>query len=195
MASNLGKWGDQNFGPFLPPDLRWGNLIKIFWVFKHNLRGLGPPLQVSSMEGRPPTQGASNISEKQADKQFGPFRPPLARSGNLIQIFSHFNTQTNKPRASPASFLHVGRTPYSRGNKYGEKRLINIWYILASIPAVGELDQIFSHFNTQTNKPRASPASFLHVLKAPYSRGFKYGENNPIKNFVHIGLQGRCERT
>ena len=50
---------------------------------------------------------------------------------------------------------------------------------------------IFSLFNTQPNRPSASPASFKHVLQVPYSRGFKFGENGPIKIWVYFGLQVR----
>ena len=37
------------------------------------------------------------------------------------QILRLFNTQSNRPRASPAIFKHVGQVPYSRGFKFGEK--------------------------------------------------------------------------
>ena len=53
------------------------------------------------------------------------------------------------------------------------------------------LTKIFSLFNTQPNRPRASPASFKHVGQVLYSRGFKFGENGPIKICVHFGLQVR----
>ena len=52
--------------------------------------------------------------------------------------------------------------------------------------------KIFSLFNAQTNRTRASPASFQQVGQVPYSRGIKYGENRPIKNLVHFGLQDRA---
>ena len=51
------------------------------------------------------------------------------------------------------------------------------------------MTKIFSLFNTQSNRPRASPASFKHVGQVLYSRGFKFGENGPIKIWVHFGLQ------
>ena len=54
------------------------------------------------------------------------------------------------------------------------------------------LIKIFSLFNTQPNRPRASPASFKHVGQAPCSRGFKFGENGPIKILVHFCIQVRC---
>ena len=59
---------------------------------------------------------------KTTDQKFGPFWPPRPGWTNLIKIFSLFKVQTNRPRASPASFQHVGQAPYSRGIKYGENR-------------------------------------------------------------------------
>ena len=35
---------------------------------------------------------------------------------SFAAILSLFNTQPNRPRASPAIFKHVGQVPYSRGN-------------------------------------------------------------------------------
>ena len=47
-----------------------------------------------------------------------------------------------------------------------------------------EFDQnFFRLFNTQPNRPRASTASLRHVRQVLYSRGFKFVENGPIKNF------------
>ena len=40
----------------------------------------------------------------------------------FIKILSLFNTQPDRPRASRAISKHVGRVPYSRGFKFGEKR-------------------------------------------------------------------------
>ena len=53
------------------------------------------------------------------------------------------------------------------------------------------MTKIFSLFNTQPNRPRASSASFKHVGQVLYSRGFEFGENGPIKIWVHFGLQVR----
>ena len=46
-------------------------------------------------------------------------------------------------------------------------------------------------FDTQPNRPRASPAIFKHVGQVPYSRGFKFGEKGPIKILAHFFLQVR----
>ena len=58
---------------------------------------------------------------KGADENFGPFFPTGPALLNFIKILSLFNTQPNRPRASPAIFKHVGQVPCSRGFKYGEK--------------------------------------------------------------------------
>ena len=63
---------------------------------------------------------------KGADQNFGPFLPTGPRWLNFIKILSLFNTQPNRPRASPAIFKHVGQVPYSRGFKFGEKGPIKI---------------------------------------------------------------------
>ena len=91
----------------------------------HNLIGLGPPLQVSSMYGRPPTQGAK-IWGKGGDQNFGPFFTAGPWWLNFVKILSLFNTHPSRPRASPASFKHVEQTDYSRGFKFGEKGPIKI---------------------------------------------------------------------
>ena len=110
------------------------------------------------------------------------------------QILSIFNTQPNRPRASPAIFKHVGQVPYSRGFKFGEKGIIKIFPIFAYRSGAVEFHQILSLFNTQPNRPRASPAIFKHVGQVPYSRGFKFAENGPIKILPHFCLQVRCFR-
>ena len=51
--------------------------------------------------------------------------------------------------------------------------------------------KILSLFNTQPNRPRASPAIFKHVGQVPYSWGFKFGEKVPIKILAHFCLQVR----
>ena len=50
-----------------------------------------------------------------------------------------------------------------------------------------EFHQILRLFNTEPNRPRASPAIFKHVGQVPYSRGFKFEEKGPIKILVHFG--------
>ena len=106
---------------------------------------------------------------------------------NFIKILCLFNTQPNRPRASPAIFKHVGQVPYSRGFKFGEKGPIKI------LPhfCLSNFIKILSLFNTQPNRPRASPAIFKHVGQVPYSRGFKFGEKGPIKILSHFCLQVR----
>ena len=66
------------------------------------------------------------ICEKRADQNFGPILPPGPWWWNLIKIFSLFNTQPNRPRASPASFKHVGQALYPRGFKFGKNGQIKI---------------------------------------------------------------------
>ena len=58
-------------------------------------------------------------------------------------------------------------------------------------PALLNFIKILSLFNTQPNRPRASPAIFKHVGQVPYSRGFKFGEKGPIKILAHFCLQVR----
>ena len=139
-------------------------------------------------------QGASNLG-KRADQNLGPFLPPGPRWSNLTKIFSLFYTQPNRPRASPASFKHVGQVLYSRGFKFGKNWPIKIWvHFLPPGSQWSKLTKICSLFNTQPNRPRASPASFKHVGQVLYSRGFKFGENRPIKIWVHFCLQVRGGR-
>ena len=57
-----------------------------------------------------------------------------------------------------------------------------------------EFHQILRLFNTEPNRPRASPAIFKHAGQVPYSRGFKFGEKGPIKILVHFGRQVRYGR-
>ena len=63
---------------------------------------------------------------KGADQNFDPFLPTGPALLNFVKILSLFNTQPNRPRASPAIFKHVGQVPYSRGFKFGEKGPIKI---------------------------------------------------------------------
>ena len=58
---------------------------------------------------------------KGADQNFAPFLPTGPALSNFIKILSLFNTQPNRPRASPAIFKHVGQVPYSRGFKFVKK--------------------------------------------------------------------------
>ena len=108
---------------------------------------------------------------------------------NFIKILSLFNTQPNMPRASPAIFKHVGQVKglqiwgKGAGQNFGPFLLIG--------PALLNFIKILSLFNTQPNRPRASPAIFKHVGQVPYSRGFKFGEKGPIKILAHFCLQVR----
>ena len=129
---------------------------------------------------------------KGADQNFGPFLPTGPALLNFIKILSLFNTQPYRPRVSPAIFKHVGQVPYSRGFKFGEKGPIKILaHFLPTGPALLSFIKILSLFNTQPNRPRASPAIFKHVGQVPYSRGFKFGEKGPIKILAHFCLQVR----
>ena len=105
----------------------------------------------------------------------------------FIKILRPFNTQPNRPRASPAIFKHVGQVPYSRGFKFVE----NFGPFLLTDPALLNFIKILSLFNTQPNRPRASPAIFKHVGQVPYSRGFKFGEKGPKKILADFCLQVR----
>ena len=112
---------------------------------------------------------------------------------NFIKILSLFNTQSNRPRASPAIFKHVGQVSYSKGFKFGEKGPIKILEeFLLTDEGLLNFIKILSLFNTQPNRPRASPAIFKQVGQVPYSRGFKFGEKGPIKILAHFCLQVRC---
>ena len=125
-------------------------------------------------------------------KSFGPFLSTGPALLNFIKILSLFNTQPNRPRASPAIFKHVGQVPYSRGFKFGENWADqNFGPFLPTGVALLNFIKILSLFNTQPNRPRASPAIFKHVGQVPYSRGFKFGEKGPINILAHSCLQFR----
>ena len=85
-----------------------------------------PPLQVLACRAGPLLKGLQ-IWGKQADQNFGPFWPPGPRWLNLTKMFSLFNTQHNRPRASIEIFKHVGQVLYSRDFKFGENGPIKIW--------------------------------------------------------------------
>ena len=126
---------------------------------------------------------------KRPNQNLGPFWIPGPRWLNLTKIFSLFNKQPNRPRASPASFKHVGQVLYSRGFKFGENGPTKIWVHFGLQVRGGWIWPKFLVFNTQPNRNNTSPASFKHVGQVLYSRGFKFGENGPIKIWVHFGLQ------
>ena len=55
-----------------------------------------------------------------------------------------------------------------------------------------EFVQNLSLFNTQPKRTRASIACLKHVGQVLYSRGFKFGENGPIKILVDFCLRVSC---
>ena len=124
---------------------------------------------------------------KRADQNLGPFLPPGPRWSNLTQIFILFNTQPNRPRASPASFKPG---PLLKGLQiWGKQADQNLGPFLPPGPRWSNLTKIFSLFNIQPNRPRASPASFKHVGQVLYSRGFKLGKTGRSRSaVVEFGL-------
>ena len=54
-----------------------------------------------------------------------------------------------------------------------------------------EFHQILRLFNTESNRPRASPTIFKPVVQVPCSRRFKFGEKGPIKILAHFGRHVR----
>ena len=102
-ASNKGNRPIKNLVHFGLQDKGFRTLSK-FLVFS-TLKLIGPGHQIRG---------------KQADKKFGPFWPPGPRWSNLIKIFSLFNAQTNRPRALPASFQHVGQPPTQGASNKGK---------------------------------------------------------------------------
>ena len=111
---------------------------------------------------------------------------------NFIKILSLFNTQPDRPRASPAIFKACRAGPLLKGLQiWGKGADQNFGPFLLTGPALLNFIKILSLFNTQPNRPRASPAIFKHVGQVPYSRGFKFGEKGPIKIFAHFCLQVR----
>ena len=129
---------------------------------------------------------------KVADQNFAPFWPTGPALSDFIKILSLFNTQPNRPRASPAISKHVGQVHYSRGfknpGKGADQNFDPFW---PTGPELSNFIKILSLFNTQPNRPRASIAISKHVGQVPYSRAFKFGEKGPIKILPHFGLQVR----
>ena len=99
------------------------------------------------------------------------------------QILRLFNTEPNRPRASPAIFKHVGQVPYSRRFKFGERGRSKFWSILAVRSSMVEFHQILRLFNTEPNRPRASPAIFNHVGQVPYFKGLQIWGKGADQNF------------
>ena len=136
---------------------------------------------------------ASNLG-KGADQNFAPFLPTGPALSNFIKILSLFNTQPNRPRASPAIFKACRAGHIRKGLQIlGKRANQNFAPFLPTCPALSNFIKILSLFNTQPNRPRESPAIFKHVGQVPYSRGFKFGEKGPIKILPHFCiLVRRC---
>ena len=83
-------------------------------------------------------------------KNFCPFLPTGPALLNFIKILSLFNTQPNRPKASPAIFKHVEQVPYSRGFKFGEKGPIKILAHFANRSGAVEFHQNFKSFQHTT---------------------------------------------
>ena len=81
---------------------------------------------------------------------------------NFIKILSPFNKQPNRPRASAAIFKHVGQVPYSKASNLVKRDYQNFGPFLLTGPALLTFIKILSPFNTQPNRPRASP-QFLSI--------------------------------
>ena len=92
---------------------------------KHKRKNQGHITQCNFVTAGPLLKGLQ-IWAKVTDQNFGPFFPTGPALLNFIKILSLFNTQPNRPRASPTIFKHVGQVPYSRGFKFGEKGPIKI---------------------------------------------------------------------
>ena len=168
------------------------NFNKILSLFntKHNKIRASPA--IFKHVGQVPYSRGFKFYGKGADQNFGPFLPTGRALLNFIKILSLFNTQPNRPRASPAIFKHVMQVPYSTGFNFCRKGAYqNFGPFLPTGPALLNFIKILSLFNTQPNRPRASPAIFKHVMQVPYSRGFKFGEKGQIKILTHFYLQVR----
>ena len=177
---------------FLTTGGRWLNFIKILSLF--NTQPNRPKVFFASFKhvGQVPYSIGFKFYGKRANENFGPFLPTGPRWLNFIKILSVFNTQPNRPRASPASFKHVGQVPYSSGFKlWGKGAYQNFGPFFRTSPRWLNFIKILSLFNTQPNRPRASPASFKHEGQVPFSRGFKFGEKLPIKILGYFCLQVR----
>ena len=168
------------------------NFIKILSLFNTQPNRPRASPAIFKHVGQVPYSRGFKFGEKGPIKILANFCVQVPALLNFINILSLFNTQPNRPRASSAIFKHVGQVPYSRGFKFGEKGPIKILaHFCVQVPALLNFINILSLFNTQPNRPRASPAIFKHVGHFPYSRGFKFGEKGPIKILAHFCLQVR----
>ena len=182
----------QNFDPFLLTGPALLNFIKILSLFNTQPNRPRASPAIFKHVGQVPYSRGFKFGERGRSNFFGPFLLTGPALLNFIKILSLFNTQPNRPRASPAIFKHVGQVPYSSGFKFGERGRSNFFgpFLLTGLALLNFI-KILSLFNTQPNRPRASPAIFKHVGQVPYSRGFKLGEKGPIKILAHFCLQVR----
>ena len=188
----MGKRADQNFGSFLLTGPALLNFIKILSLFNTQPNRPRSSPAIFKHVGQVPYSRGFKFVEKGPIKIFHPFLLTGPALLNFIKILSLFNTQPNRPRASPAIFKHVGQVPFSRGFKFGENWPIKIFHpFLLTGPALLNFIKILSLFNTQPYRPIASNAIFKHVGQVPYSMGFKFGEKGPIKILAHFCLQVR----
>ena len=186
----MGKRGLSIFGVFLPSSPALLNFIKILSLFNTQPNRPRASHALFKHVGQVPYSRGFKFGEKGPIKILTHFLPSGPALLNFIKILSLFNTQPNRRRASPAIFKHVGLVPYSSCFKFGEKGPIKILtHFLPSGPTLLNFIKILSLFNTQPNRPTASPAIFKHVGQVPYSRGFKFGEKGPIKILAHFCLQ------
>ena len=143
------KGADQNFGPFLPTGPALLNFIQILSLSNTQPNRPNASLAIFKHVGQVPYSRGFKFVEKGADQNFGPFLPTGPVLLNFIKILSLFNTQPNRPRASPAIFKHVGQVPYSRGFKFGEKGPIKILAHFC-LPGAVEFHQNFKSFQHTT---------------------------------------------
>ena len=123
--------------------------VRRCWISTHNLIGLGPPPQFLSMWAGPLLKGLQ-ICGKGADQNFGPFLLTGPALLNFIKILSLFNTQPNRPRASPAIFKHVCRSPTQGASNFRKRGRSKFWPIFAYRPGAVEFHQNFKSFQHTT---------------------------------------------
>ena len=156
------------------------NLIKVLSLFNTQPNRPRASPAIFKHVGQVPYSRGFKFWKGEA-QNFGPFLITGPALLNFIKILSLFNTQPNRPMASPAIFKHVGQVPYSRGFKFWKGEAQNFGPFLITGPALLNFIKILSLFNTQPNRPMASPAIFKHVGQGPYSRGFIFGKRGPSK--------------
>ena len=182
MFQIWGKGEDQNFCQFLLTGPALLNFIKILSLF--NTQPNRPRASIAIFKHVEQVNYSRGFKFG-ADQNFCPFLLTGPALLNFIKILSLFNTQPNRPRASPAIFKHVGQVPYSRGFKFGADQNFGPYWLTGL--ALLNFIKILNLFNTQPYRPRASPAIFKHVGQVPYSRGFKFGADQNFCQFLLIG--------